>query len=165
MRYYLFLFVFFIISGCVSVNKNPDILLEEPYRKVKYVAEPDNSHEILDVIQVTTRGLQANILNTIPQLYKKALDRSVNNRQVQIANISIVSFTKKENFQVPYQDCKSVTKTVPVQRTNCVGGSCTTTYSTQMQQVQVCTTRYRTEIRDVLYQKATADILAFNEGE
>lgn len=161
MKYYLLIFTFFILSGCSSLNENPDILLGESYRDIKYIAEPDKSHKVLNVIQVTTRGIQANILNTIPQLYKKALESSVNKKQVQISNITISSFTNRENFQVPYQDCRSVPRTVSVPTTSCYGGSCQTSYSTQTQYDQQCTTRYRTEMRDVLYQKATADLLIF----
>lgn len=160
MKYSLFIVVFSIIlSGCAIVNKNPDILLDESYQNVRYIADPDKSHQALDVVQVTTRGLQANILNTIPQLYKKALERSDIKKQVQIGNITISSFTKKENFQVSYQECVSNPRTESVPQTSCYSGTCSTRYTTQTRYVQECRTRYRTEIRNVLYQKATADIL------
>ena len=155
--YYLLLITIFI-SGCVSVNRDPDILLQEPYTKVNYVAEVTKDYKTVEIIQVQTRGLQANILNTIPALYKKVLEFS-GNQAVDIGNLSISSYTKLENFQVPYQDCVSVPQSVTVPHTSCYQGNCQTTYSTQTQYVQQCTTRYRTELRNVLYQIASADIL------
>lgn len=160
VRHCLFIIISSIVlSGCTKINKNPDILLNEPYQRVKYIANPGISYRSLDVIQVTTSGLKANILNTIPLLYKKALDSSGNMQQTIIGNITISSFTKNENFQVSFQECISVPETKSVPKTTCNGGSCNTTYTTQTQYNQRCTTRYKTEIRDVLYQKATADIL------
>ena len=159
MKSYLACFSIFVLSACSNSNKNPDILLTEPYRNVSYIAEPGPSYQAINSIQVTTGGINANILNTIPQLYKKALDLSASGSQVLLSNISITTFTKREMFQVPHQDCKSVPRTTSVPQTTCYSGSCTTTYRTQTNYVQQCTTRYTSEMRDVLYQKATADIL------
>ncbi len=146
------------ISGCVSVNRDPDILLQDPYTKVNYIAEVTKQHKTVEVIQVQTRGLQANILNTIPALYKKVLEYS-ENQAVEISNLSISSFTKRENFDVPYQDCVYVPQTMSVPKTSCYQGSCQTTYSTQTKYIHQCTTRYRTVMRNVLYQIASADVL------
>lgn len=150
-RYLLFLFMISaVISGCTrvnTINKNPNILLQYPYNKVEYIAEPEKSHQVIEVVQVTTRGEQANILNTIPKLYDKALGRFSYRKKVQIGNINIILFTRRELFWVPYDDCKLVHDTRP-------GAS---------GYYQKCTIHYRTEARDVLYQKATADLLTLKE--
>ncbi len=139
-----------MISGCTrvsTINKNPDILLQYPYNKVEYIAEPEKSHQIVEVIQVTTRGEQANILNSIPRLYEKALVRFFYKKQVQIGNINIILFTRREFFWVPYDDCEMVPDTKQ-------GSS---------GYYRKCTIRYRTEARDILYQKATTDLLILKE--
>ncbi len=144
----LFAAILSSMIGCNYVNKNPDILSQYPYNQVQYVAQPKAIDETIDVVQVTTRGLKANILNTIPELYKKVLEKHhVSEQPVRIHNISITSFTQKESFQVPYQHCTS--------RTSYSSGKPVIT--------QHCTTLYRTEIRNVLYQKATADIIKMRE--
>ena len=116
-RYLLFLFMISaVISGCTSVNtinKNPNILLQYPYNKVEYIAEPEKSYQVIEVVQVTTRGEQANILNTIPKLYEKALGRFSYRKKVEIGNINIILFTRRELFWVPYDDCKLVPDTRP----------------------------------------------------
>ncbi len=153
---------FLVLVGCTPINNNPDILLEEPYSKVKYIADPDSTYRKVEFVQIETRGDQANILNTLPLLYKKALGYSKNS-EVLIGNISISSYTKLENVQVPYQECRSVYRMVSVPNRSCYNGNCTTSYSYQNQTFQECTTQYRTEERNVLYQVASADILDHGE--
>ena len=147
-----------IVSGCVSVNRDPDILLQEPYTRVNYIPEVTNDFKTVEVIQVQTRGSKANILNTLPTLYEKVLEYS-ENQAVDIGNLSISSFTRLEEFEVPYQDCVRVPQTVSVPYTSCGGGSCQTTYVKQTKLVQRCITRYRTEVRNVLYQIASAEVI------
>ena len=151
------------IGSCTPVNSNPDILLKEPYSKVKYIADPDERYSIIEVVQVETRGTYANILNTIPQLYKKALKFSEGS-EVKISDIDISAYTKLEQVQVPYQDCRMVSRMVSVPMTSCINGSCSTTYSYQNQLVQECTTQYRTEVLNVLYQVASANIIDLREN-
>lgn len=156
------LVVIILTSGCVTVNRDPDILLQEPYTRVTYVAEPSEHYKTVEVIQVETRGVRANIRSTIPLLYEKVLEYS-GNREVDIGNISISSYTKLESVQVPYQDCGYVPRMVSVPRTSCYQGSCQTTYSTETRMERRCTTRYRTEMRNVLCQIASADVLTRNQ--
>ena len=155
---YFFIIGVTFLTSCTSVNKNPDILLKEPYSKVKYIADPDETYKTIEVVQIETRGVHANIMNTLPLLYKKALDYS-KNLSVMIGSIEISSYTKLEDVQVPYQVCQSVSRMVSVPSTSCFNGSCTTSYSYQNQMVQECKTQYRTEARNVLYQVASAEII------
>lgn len=173
-----------ILFGCTSVNRSPDILLQEPLNRVRYIAEPEKYHKTIDIVQVNTRGVHAGILTTIPELYKRALDKS-NNDFVEIGNISITSYTNKEEVQVPHEKCKSVTEEVYVPQKSCIIMSCPTTCNNNgvcMTQIcpeskcttidmpkirsrEECTTQYKTEVRTVLYQKATADILTLKERD
>jgi hypothetical protein len=154
--------------GCagMSVNKDPNILSQAPYDQVKYVARLDDTFEEVAVVQVTTRGMEANLLNTIPQLYKRALDEHGTDERTRfLTGIEVSAFTQREPFQVPYQDCKTefYTENVPYQSCNSGYGTmprtCTTQYRMEQRSRQKCETRYRTEIRNVLYQKAMARVL------
>ena len=175
---------FVTLFGCASVNRSPEILLQEPLNRVRYIAEPEKTHKTIDIVQVNTRGVHASILNTIPELYKKALEKS-NKDIVEIGNISITSYTNKEEVEVPYEKCRSVPETVSVPQKSCIIMSCPTTCNNNgvcMTQIcpenkcttidmpkirnrQECTTQYKTEVRTVLYQKATADILTLKERD
>lgn len=147
------------LAGCATLNENPDILLEEPYRRVEYVAAPTSSHTVVDVIQVVTKGFQANILNTIPLLYQKALAVAGDRPGVQISNIAITCYTKIELVPFPYRECRTVRRSVAVPTTTCSGGPCTTTYTMQTQSIQECDIVYRLEEVEVKYQRATAELL------
>jgi hypothetical protein len=147
-----------LLTGCVAVNKDPDILLTDPYRRVTYIADPGDRYQQAEVIQVTTRGSRANILNSIPQLYLKALEWSGQQR-VALGNFRITSFTRQEEFEIPYQECRSVPGMISVPQTSCVSGSCKTTYVQRTLFNRHCWTEYRTETREVLYQKVVAEIL------
>ena len=163
-----------LISGCASINTNPNILAQPPYNKVTYSPKIKPGIVPRRSIEVTTVGLTANVLNTIPELYKKAIEEQTRGiasldpkaprfNGVYISNIALASYTKREPFQVPYQDCKTEYYTETVGQQSCSSGyggayTCQTNYVPQTRSRQNCTTVYRTEIRDVLYQKATADL-------
>lgn len=151
-RYMLFIFIFSaMISGCTSINEineDPNILLQAPYNRINYIAEPKKSYKVIDVVEVTTQGNRANVLNTVPKLYRKVLERFPYGERVWISNIGITSFSRREFFWVPYDDCKLVRKNSDPEKSD---------YQRD------CITRYRTEVRDILYQKATADVLILKE--
>lgn len=147
-----------LFSGCITVNQDPEILLSEPYRRVEYIAAPGADHTLAEVIQVTTRGELANILNSIPRLYLKALEWS-GQQPVILTNFRITTFTKLEEFEIPYQECRSLSGMISVPQTSCVGGSCSTLSAQRSLFNRYCWTEYRTEVREVTYQKAMADIV------
>lgn len=159
MRLVCFLaFVTALFSACSSRNLDPRILLQEPYTKVNYIADVTEDYKTVEVIRVQTRSLEATILNTIPKLYEKALEHS-ENREVAIGRLSISSYTKLEEFKVPYKHCRYVAKTVPVPHTSCSQGYCQTKCSWYTKYVRRCETFSRTELRNVSYQIASADVL------
>lgn len=155
-----------LIGACTTVNMDPNILATEPYSKVVYV--PNSSaqgYETIDTVEVTTRGEQANILNTIPKLYERVLAESKEKSiPPYLGNIRFSSFTKKESYQVSYEDCHTETKYETQSDYTCTGfgtdQQCSTNYTNAPVSEQVCETKYRTEERIVLYQKAQGDILS-----
>lgn len=152
------------LAGCATVNSNPNILSEPPYTQITFVAEPDATYLELDTVEVTTRGNQANLLNTIPTLYRKALESDKHEQNaLYLSNIQISSYTKKELFSVPYEECHTQHYTESELVQNCTGVGAEQQCSFDTRSVpktrEVCTTIHQTEIRHVLYQQAKATIL------
>lgn len=157
------------VAACHTVNERPDILAQPHYRAVKFVNVPDKSLATAEKISVTTRGYKANLQTTIPKLYDRAIELAekynepVSIKQpILLSDISIRSFSQREEFQVPYQYCRMVTKLVQVPKRKCLGFEphqhCFNSFESELQQVEECETRFRTEMRDVLYQQADAFI-------
>lgn len=152
-------FVLFMLTGCVSFNSDPDILLKEPYNRVTYVEHTDlDRYETIDVIQVTTRGWQAGILSTIPQLFEKALEKN-NKQAVAVGRIDITTFVRQETYKVPYRECDPFSSMMGSSRAGCASGACGSISVGISSQQRHCWTEFRTEVREVIYQKAIADIL------
>ena len=167
-----------LMAGCA--HNNPNILSEEPYNQVRYTSHPGPVLKKVETLSVETKGYQANIRQTVPLLYKKALDykgrmpasAKPNRDDVFLSNIRTRVWTTKEPFQQSYQDCQTVYKTERVPHQNChyvsAGGYgnsgsygknvCNTEYRMESRSDRVCTTKYRTVITTVLHQEATGDL-------
>lgn len=153
-----------LLCGCTSVN-NHNILLSEPYSKVRYISNPDaRGYVTVDVVQQTGKGKQANIIDTIPRLYLKAQER-VNRQDVILGNIQITSFTRTEQHEVPYRKCWYVPVEVKSPKASCSSSSCRPEQKSRVIYKKMCRTELRTETREVLCQKVTADILSKQEKE
>ena len=154
----LLIIVLTVLANCSTVNKDPDILLKEPYTKVSYLAGVSETSPVVEVIQVTTRGSRANILSTLPQLYAKALDWS-GQKNVTIGNLQIFSFSNREAVEVSHWRCRLVPVTVLLPSQSCLANGCKTVQIKQTQSEQQCQFETRIEIQDVPYQKAVANVL------
>ena len=104
------------LSSCSHyiANTSPNILANAPYNDVRYLKKQNAKIRKVDRVEVVTKGDEANILNTIPKLYEKALNlknrspSSLNRKnQVFISNFTFEVQSKLEDYQVPYQDCKT----------------------------------------------------------
>jgi len=174
------LIVFFVLAGfvssCASVNRDPNVLSSAEFKDVIYLSTIDNSKlKEVGTISVTNSGARANILNTLPDLYRSAIKKTrdlsgADKKQqpkIYLTNLEFDSFTRREPYQVPYQDCKqtSVMKNVPYQNCSGFGPSqqCSTNYRMETVYENRCETKYKTEIRDVLYQRATASAYKLDE--
>jgi hypothetical protein len=168
-RFFWLLPVLFILS-CASVNNDPNVLSTAEFKNVTYLAKANQKKNLKEIgtISVTNSGYKANILNTLPDLYRDAIKKSQElatnsgkQPRVYLSNLDFDSFTRREPFQVAYQDCRQdpEMKSVPYQ--NCYGYGanqhCSTSYRMETTYVNKCETKYKTEIRDVLYQRATAN--------
>ena len=161
---YISLLLSFLWSGCSSLNKNPDILLQPPYNRVKYISNPQPTREVANVVQVTTKGISANILNTIPQLYLKALETAAR-ENIEISHLRINSYTKQEEVYTLVHDCFPSSDSDFIPQSPCAGQDCSMLSVPQVNSLTQCITNYRTDIQDVLYQEATADILSQKKGD
>lgn len=132
------------LIGCASINHDSNILLQDPYNKIAYSSNIDNG-EPKDIVELTLSSSQANILNTIPSLYNKVLERhsTTDNQIINITNLLINNYSESKNVTVSYQECVSEPK---------MGLNGQTTYS------QKCSTKYRNEIQHTLFQKVTAEV-------
>lgn len=132
------------LIGCASINHDPNILLQDPYNKIVYSSNI-NSGQPKDVVELTLGENQANILNTIPGLYKKILERhsTPDNQLINISNLLINNYSETRKVSVPYQECTSQSQT---------GANGQTTYT------QKCKTVYRQETKYFLFQKVTAEV-------
>jgi hypothetical protein len=150
--------------GCALTNDNPNILAEAPYNQVTYVAQPGDEFSAVDEVLVTTRGAEANLLTTMPALYRRVLENVAFEEGARyVTDIHISSYTIPEANQVSYQDCTTeyYYETEPTE--DCTGygsdESCYTSYRQVQKSRENCTTKLRTEIRNVLYQQGRATIL------
>lgn len=163
------------VTACVVPNRDPNILGMPPFNQVSYRSRPEPGWQRVDRVTVTLRGEEANILNTIPALYERALSVAraagvAQGESIYITGITLDAFTRRELFTVPYQECKTVyeVRSVTEQECRMVQGYGTTGSSYQCRPVpktktvptQKCETRYRQELRDVLYETATGDVYA-----
>ena len=146
----------------------PNILSTAPYNRVQYVIDAFPSMKPLATVSVTGRGDEATIRVTIPRLYQEALDKAAANpatvgKLLFITNIRVEPFTKQELYSVSYQDCHTETYTENVSQNSCTGYGasyhCSTTLTPQTRTRQQCETKWRQEMRTVLYQTASADAL------
>jgi hypothetical protein len=155
----------FLVTGCMTLRKSdPQVLLDDKYKSVKYVSHVPDGFVIKEEVSVTTSGYQAGILFSIPDLYKQALEKKAKEAAtVNITNLKINNYVKQEPFQQSYQDCRNETRYQNQSYQNCSGyGSshrCSTSYRQVPVSEQVCQTRYRTVIANVLYQQVTADVI------
>jgi hypothetical protein len=151
------------LVGCFASLRPPppNVLQTPPYDAVTYVAQPSNELDLANTVTAETRGYEATIAYTIPHLYDAAIHAFPNDR-VFLSNIRLTMSSRTEPFQVAYQDCHSETHTEYVSQYQCTGYGQTRTCSTQMvpqmRTQQKCETKYRTEMRTVLYQHATGDV-------
>lgn len=157
-----------LLVSCASVNKDPNVLSSSEFSNVIYLPTPNlNKLKEIGTVSVTNSGPKANILNTLPDLYRNALKKTRDlasednpSKKVYLSKLDFDSFTRREPYQVSYQDCRQspVMKNVPYQ--NCYGYGanqrCTTSYRMETAYENKCETKYKTEIRSVLYQRATA---------
>jgi hypothetical protein len=155
----------FLFSGCTAVNRDHDVLLTEPYSKVVYVADPTaEGYRTVDIIQLTTRGYQATILNTIPRIYLKAQERA-GRQDVVLGNIRITSFTKEEEHEIPVRRCRYVPLVMRRSYSLCFSSSCDSRGKPRIVYREKCFTEFRIEKREILCQKATVDILSKQENK
>lgn len=149
------------LFSCATVNSDPNILSQKPFSEVRYVREIPQGVTSTP-ISVVVSGYRANILNSIPDLYLEARKLKQPNKLVCISNIKLRNSVRRKPFQVPYQDCKTEYYTESQPDYSCTGYGqnqrCATTYKTVQKSRQKCDTKYRTEIKDVLYQAASADV-------
>lgn len=172
------LWLIFGTAGCVQVNVDPNILFTEEYNKIKYAPSLPLSINDAEEIDVKTSGVSANILNTIPALYKKGISMGAK----QITNIRVETTAKHEPFQKSYRRChkeyrsvserRCTTRYVSTPYQSCTGYGtsrrCSTSYRQVPRQdckyvsvpkwVDRCQTYYRTEKHWVLYQQAKATV-------
>lgn len=132
------------LIGCASINHDPNILLQDPYNKITYTSNTNNIQP-KDIVELTLGENQANILNTIPGLYNKILERhsTPNGQTVNISNLFINNYSEARKVAVPYQECTSQSQT---------GANGQITYT------QKCKTVYREETQHFLFQKVTAEV-------
>ncbi len=141
----IILFTTLISIGCSSPNRNSNILLKPPYDQIHYQTQIQPTDKVIDAIEITTGGgVRANILNSLPSLYKKVLDTHQPTQQpIKISNINVIAFVKQEWVDHSYEICSPDTITLENE-------SITT---------QNCTTHYFSALENVLYQKVTANVL------
>lgn len=161
--------VCFIVS-CAHVNFDPNILGKTEFKNITYLQKTNPKiHKAINTVSVTRSGDKANILNTLPDLYRNAIKKVSNDPEAKIylSNLEFDSFTRRELVNVRYEDCqkKPTWKNVPY--TRCTGygktQNCSTDYRHEMVYETKCEWKYREEMRDVLYQRATATIYDQNE--
>jgi hypothetical protein len=141
----IILFTTLVSIGCSSPNRNSNILLKPPYDQIQYQAETQPTDKVIDAIEITSKGgVRANILNSLPSLYKKVLDTHQPTQEpIKISNINVIAFVKKEWVDRSYEICTPDTITLENK-----------TITTQN-----CTTHYSSTLENVLYQKVTANVL------
>jgi len=132
-----------VFVGCASINHDPNILLSEPYHHIQFSSEYATNKKPKDVIEVTLNGEQANILNTVPALYDKLVERYGDKEKILISNISFTNFTERVVVRESYQECKSVAQS---------GYNGQTTYT------QKCETKFRNVPKVILHQKAVVSV-------
>jgi hypothetical protein len=163
-------FLAFIVFSCTHVNKDPNILSKAEFKNIIYLQKPDpKTYKAISTVSVTRSGYKANILNTLPDLYRNAMKKMSNapEAKIYLSNLEFDSFTRRELVDVRYEDCqnKPTWKNVPYQKCTGYGTTpnCSTDYLHEMVYEKKCEWKYRKEMRDVLYQRATATIYDKNE--
>ena len=160
-------FLVFVAASCTHFNKSPNPLSNADFKNIIYLQSPDTKRfKAIESVNVTNSGEKATILNTLPDLYRNALNKAKDaniikdpEAKIYLSNLELKSTTRSVPFYVPYQDCKErpVIKNVPTM--SCLSfDNCRTIYQTATVHESICEMKSRDESRNVLYQSAKATI-------
>lgn len=158
-----------IIFGCSS-NKGTGFLQKKDFDGIFYssLLNPKEFKKLGDH-DVQTRGFDANIESTVPKLFLEIKNKY--GSDVYISKLKFKTFSRKESFQVPYETCHNELQTRTEYQTESYQ-TCSTNYQghqfctmqtrsnpkTVTENVKKCQTDYKTEMKDVLYQRASASV-------
>jgi hypothetical protein len=158
-----------VLAGCATPH-NPEALSTEEFQQIEYLAnakanQRSKSMVSLGEVGITVKGPDANIVHSIPELFRAALKkfRPTTTQKIFVSNLKIKSFTKREPFQVSYEECHNEYTSRSESYQSCSTGyggqqHCHTQYRSVPETKRVCNTKYRNEIRDVLYQRVSGDV-------